>query len=49
MIETPEFQSAKHQAEYYFDGGFFADFTKQSDGKSVVGEDAYKPTGSDRY
>ena len=47
MIETPEFQSAKHQAEYYFDGGFFADFTKQSDGKSVVGEDAYKPTGSD--
>ena len=47
MIETPEFKSAKMSAEYYFGNGSFAGFTKQSDGKSVVGPNATKPTGGD--
>lgn len=47
MIETPEFKSAKVQAEYYFGNGRYAGFTKQSDGTSVVGKNAYKPTGGD--
>ena len=47
MIETPEYQSAKLQAEYYFGNGQFAGFTKQSDGGPLVGDDSTKPTGSD--
>lgn len=47
MIETPEFQSAKASAEYYFGSGQFVGFTKQSDGKPVAGDDATMPTGSD--
>ncbi len=47
MIETPEFSQAKVSAESYFGVGMFAGMTKQSDGESLAGEDAYKPTGSD--
>ena len=47
MIETPEYKSAKASAEFYFGNGRYANFTKQSDGKPLAGDDARKPTGSD--
>jgi hypothetical protein len=47
MIETPEFNEVKTLAENYFGAGRYANFTKQSDGKPLAGDDAIKPTGSD--